>query len=646
MISKMRRMLIKTGCLLMLAATAGAVQTQIMVQGFLTNATGTPYTTAQTTEFRVYQGGNANTAGSGTLYYDETASVTPSASGVFTYALGSGSPTVPFLVIGAGATVANVLSTTTFDTAQAVYLEISVGGIPLLPRLQLLGTPYAAIAGVAESLKPTYQVITVILTASSATITNLSVGAGVFNTIQANTITANSFTGAHVGDGSGLYNVNAATAAASSVAPGLLQNGVLLPVGNLVNGPIAPALLPPSIAFSTQPNTFTQPQSFPAGLSGSVANFATLQVGSLNVGALGGGFTVPAQDISSGPLSAGVLVPPGNLQQGLIPSGVLLPVGNLINGPLSPAMLPPSVAYSTQPNTYSQTQYFPVGVNSSTGVFNALSVGTLNANTLTGSYTVPAANISSGPLPAGVQVPVASLINGPIPASMLPASLNVGNGLKSNVVVNINAFSPQSQVDAHADILSVQGVVLTNVSVTASLQGAGASGLDTGSVAANTHYAMYVISNDAGTSVAGLLSRSATTPAMPTGFTHYRRVWWVLTNGSAQLVQQTQMGDWTYFTDGTIFSLSNPNGTVSFAGSIPPTSHLGSFALHAWGYGGGNCNARIAGAALPLVPLITVDVTNGTQYNVEQLPMDANQQMDTVTGGNCTMQTLGYFDTF
>ena len=144
-------------------SSAWGVQTQIMVQGYLTNTSGTPYTTTQTTEFRLYQGGNASTGGSGTLYYDETASVTPSASGVFNYLLGSGSPTAPYLIIN-GQTVSNVISSTTFDTSQA-------GGTVLLPRLQLVASPYAIIAGVAENLKPTNQIIANYIQASSGTFT-------------------------------------------------------------------------------------------------------------------------------------------------------------------------------------------------------------------------------------------------------------------------------------------------------------------------------------------------------------------------------------------------------------------------------------------------------------------------------------------
>ena len=186
--------------------TAFAVQTQVMIQGYLTNGSGTPYTTAQATEFRVYQGGNATTAGTGTLYYDEMATITPSASGVLNYPLGSGTPPVPTLVDGGG-TIPNVLSTTTFDTASAVYLEISVGGVVVLPRLQMFGTPYAAIAGTSENLKPTNQplITTNILQASAATFTasgnnqaSLITSSGII--VNAGQVTAPAFVGTLYGN--------------------------------------------------------------------------------------------------------------------------------------------------------------------------------------------------------------------------------------------------------------------------------------------------------------------------------------------------------------------------------------------------------------------------------------------------------------
>ena len=96
-----------------LATASWAVQLQTMLQGYLTNTSGTPFTGPQAAEFKVYQGGSPTTAGSGTLAYDETATVTPAASGVFNYMLGSGTPVSPVLLVG-GQAVANVISTGLF----------------------------------------------------------------------------------------------------------------------------------------------------------------------------------------------------------------------------------------------------------------------------------------------------------------------------------------------------------------------------------------------------------------------------------------------------------------------------------------------------------------------------------------------------
>ena len=206
MTSYLRKTFLVLATIAAAASTAFAIQTLVMIQGFLTNSSGTPYTTAQSTEFRVYQGGNATTAGTGTLYYDETATITPSASGVFNYPLGSGTPTVPFLIVGGGP-IPNRLSTTTFDTSSAVYLEISVAGTVVLPRLQMLGTPYAALAGASESLKPTTLplITTSNLQASSGTFTasgptqySLATASGII--VVAGGVTAPYFNGMLIGN--------------------------------------------------------------------------------------------------------------------------------------------------------------------------------------------------------------------------------------------------------------------------------------------------------------------------------------------------------------------------------------------------------------------------------------------------------------
>lgn len=68
-----------------------------------------------------------------------------------------------------------------------------------------------------------------------------------------------------------------------------------------------------------------------------------------------------------------------------------------------------------------------------------------------------------------------------------------------------------------------------NLSVSAAVSGA--NGLDTGTSAANTWYSIFVIWN--GTTTSGLLSLSATSPTLPSGYTHFARVGWIRTDGTA-----------------------------------------------------------------------------------------------------------------
>jgi len=109
-----------------------SVPNLINYQGRLTNDVGNPITTATTVRFSLYQGGSAGTAGSGTLVYEEDASVTPDNNGVFDHTIGSGT------------VIYGTLDSTVFQTSSPVYLEITVDP-----------------AGVADTLLPRKQVVTV-----------------------------------------------------------------------------------------------------------------------------------------------------------------------------------------------------------------------------------------------------------------------------------------------------------------------------------------------------------------------------------------------------------------------------------------------------------------------------------------------------
>jgi hypothetical protein len=70
--------------------------------------------------------------------------------------------------------------------------------------------------------------------------------------------------------------------------------------------------------------------------------------------------------------------------------------------------------------------------------------------------------------------------------------------------------------------------------LTVTITTSGAGGLDTGSEAASTWYAVFVISDSTGTnSPVGLFSLSATSPTLPSGYDIFRRVGWVRNNASS-----------------------------------------------------------------------------------------------------------------
>ena len=72
---------------------------------------------------------------------------------------------------------------------------------------------------------------------------------------------------------------------------------------------------------------------------------------------------------------------------------------------------------------------------------------------------------------------------------------------------------------------------LYNVSFSINSAASGVNGLDTGSIAASTWYAVYIIYGVSGT--AGLISLSASSPTLPSGYTSFVRVGWVYTDATA-----------------------------------------------------------------------------------------------------------------
>ncbi|MCP4143236.1 MAG: hypothetical protein GY755_23600 [Chloroflexi bacterium] len=121
------------------------------------------------------------------------------------------------------------------------------------------------------------------------------------------------------------------------------------------------------------------------------------------------------------------------------------------------------------------------------------------------------------------------------------------------------------------------GTALTKQIDAAWSAGDDAGGMDTGSVTTDTWYHVFAILKDSDDSVDYLFSLSSTSPTMPSGYTYFRLLGSVLTDGSSNLLGFTQVGnhvvwdlwvkdaDSTIGTTSTLITMSTPDAYETFA---------------------------------------------------------------------------------
>jgi len=141
-------------------------------------------------------------------------------------------------------------------------------------------------------------------------------------------------------------------------------------------------------------------------------------------------------------------------------------------------------------------------------------------------------------------------------------------------------WKSNSTVDIDADYLFVEGYRLSDIDLTVDIAASGANGLDTGDEANSTWYSLWVIYNPDDVLTASLISASATSPTLPTGYTKKRRVGWVYNNSSGNILQFYQSGAWfhTPVTAGVFEILANGQSTtrvaLACAGKCPSTARM------------------------------------------------------------------------
>lgn len=113
------------------------------------------------------------------------------------------------------------------------------------------------------------------------------------------------------------------------------------------------------------------------------------------------------------------------------------------------------------------------------------------------------------------------------------ATSGVG-GASSNLKCSASGSNSNVSISANSVCLkqdSGEQRVVGPLSATINSASIGANGLDVGVIAVSTWYAVYIIWN--GSSVAGLISLSSTSPVMPAGYTHKARIGWIRTDSTA-----------------------------------------------------------------------------------------------------------------
>lgn len=142
---------------------------------------------------------------------------------------------------------------------------------------------------------------------------------------------------------------------------------------------------------------------------------------------------------------------------------------------------------------------------------------------------------------AGVTVLAYKDSNG-IVNTLTGPSTSYGSSVTVNFLAQNNAGTPNTKLDLSANRISVAGFIKESFTSTIDVTTTGANALDTGTVAANTGYAIWVIYNPVANTFAGLASTSETAPTMPSGYTKKRMLGKFSTDASAHFRPGVQTG--------------------------------------------------------------------------------------------------------
>jgi hypothetical protein len=164
-----------------------------------------------------------------------------------------------------------------------------------------------------------------------------------------------------------------------------------------------------------------------------------------------------------------------------------------------------------------------------------------------------------------------------VPTTPPTATLGATIGSAAGVRITNNSTTPATQINVAANSAILVngtgfGIQVLSPSYTINAATTGLNGLDTGSLAINTWYYEWLISN--GTTAGAILSLSSSSPTMPSGYTYSVRIGAAKTDASANLYLFTQYGN--------LFRWKIASGTNTTSIPIIYNNSTGSVTVPTW----------------------------------------------------------------
>ena len=125
-----------------------------------------------------------------------------------------------------------------------------------------------------------------------------------------------------------------------------------------------------------------------------------------------------------------------------------------------------------------------------------------------------------------------------------------------------------------ASYLIVEEYGIPNIDLTINIEASGKNGLDSGSVANNDWYSIWIIYDEKTEEVAGLFSTAQVNPQLPVGFTKKRRIGWARTDATAHFRRFDQRNNKIFYHESQTTSASTATTwtDVNCSAFVPKTT--------------------------------------------------------------------------